>query len=87
MAAESETVHHARAAGVLDRIVTVFCDLGPDDQWPGTKELAAEHAAFYGLRHEVVYRTVPGPDGKPVQQTLGEHIEQRGKWPDAANRY
>ena len=87
MAALAETVRHARKAEVPDRVITVFCDLGPDDEWPGTKELAAEHAAFYGLRHEVVYRTVPGPDGEPVPQTLGEHIEQRGKWPDAANRY
>src|ERR1039457_3784052 len=43
MAALAETVRHARKAGVLDRVITVFCDLGPGDEWPGTKELAAEH--------------------------------------------
>jgi 3'-phosphoadenosine 5'-phosphosulfate sulfotransferase (PAPS reductase)/FAD synthetase len=81
------TVQAAEAAGVRDRVVTVFCDLGDKDEWPGTKELAAEHAAHYGLRHEVVFRTIPGPDGQPVQQTLSEHIEARGMWPDAARRY
>lgn len=42
IAALAETVRHARKAGVLDRVITVFCDLGPGDEWPGTKELAAE---------------------------------------------
>ena len=86
-AALDETVRAADAAGVRDRIVTVFCDLGDDDEWPGTRELAAEHAAHYGLRHEVVFRQVTGPDGQRVQQTLSEHIERRGMWPDAARRY
>lgn len=81
------TVQAAEAAGVRDRIVTVFCDLGEDDEWPGTLDLAAEHAAHYGLRHEVVFREVEGPDGQRVQQTLSEHIEARGMWPDAARRY
>jgi len=82
-----ETVGAAEAAGVRDRVVTVFCDLGDDDEWPGTRELAAGHAAHYRLRHEVVCRQVTGPDGQRVQQTLSEHIEQRGMWPDAARRY
>src|SRR5712691_9649277 len=76
-----ETVRAADAAGVRDRLVTVFCDLGEDDEWPGTLELAAEHAAFYGIRHEIVCRIA---DGK--QQTLSEHIEARGMWPAAATR-
>ena len=86
-AALDETVRAADAAGVRDRIVTVFCDLGDEDEWPGTRELAAEHAAHYGLRHEVVCREVISADGERVQQTLSEHIEQRGMWPDAARRY
>ncbi len=86
-AALDETVRAADAAGVRDRIVTVFCDLGDEDEWPGTRELAAEHAAHYALRHEVVRREITGPDGQRVQQSLSEHIEQRGKWPDAARRY
>ena len=40
-AALDETVRAADAAGVRDRIVTVFCDLGDEDEWPGTRELAA----------------------------------------------
>jgi 3'-phosphoadenosine 5'-phosphosulfate sulfotransferase (PAPS reductase)/FAD synthetase len=86
-AALHRTVVAAEAAGVLDRVVTVFADLGPDDEWPGTAELAAEHAAFYGLAHEVVCREVTAPDGRRVRKTLTEHIEARGLWPDAARRY
>ncbi|MFF5573071.1 hypothetical protein [Streptomyces luteogriseus] len=62
---------HARDAGVLDRIVCVHADLG-SAEWEGTKELAAEHAAAYGLRclrFEVVVRN--GGD-------LIERIEERG---------
>ena len=54
---------------------------------PGPRELAAEHAAHYGLRHEVVYREIVTEDGDRVQQTLSEHIEERGMWPDSARRY
>jgi 3'-phosphoadenosine 5'-phosphosulfate sulfotransferase (PAPS reductase)/FAD synthetase len=86
-AALDETVRAADTAGVRDRIVTVFCDLGDEDEWPGTRELAAEHAAHYGLRHEVVRREITTPGGQRMQQTLSEHIEQRSKWPDAARRY
>ena len=86
-AALDETVRAADAAGVRDRIVTVFCDLGDEDEWPGTRELAAEHAEHYGLRHEVVRREITTPGGERVQQSLSDHIEQRGKWPDAARRY
>jgi 3'-phosphoadenosine 5'-phosphosulfate sulfotransferase (PAPS reductase)/FAD synthetase len=85
-AALDVTWRAAATAGVTDRLVTVFADLGEHDEWPGTRELAAEHAAHYGIRHEVVWRTVPGPDG-PVQETLSEHILRRGMWPDAARRY
>ncbi|MEU2264967.1 phosphoadenosine phosphosulfate reductase family protein [Streptomyces olindensis] len=67
----------ARDAGVLDRIVCVHADLG-SAEWEGTKELAAEHAATYGLRFEVVARN--GGD-------LIERIEERGMFPDADNRW
>jgi 3'-phosphoadenosine 5'-phosphosulfate sulfotransferase (PAPS reductase)/FAD synthetase len=82
-----ETVRLATAAGARDRIVTVFADLGDDDEWPGTKELAAEHADHYGIRHEVVFREITNDAGERVQQSLSEHIEARGMWPDAARRY
>src|SRR6185437_10786523 len=74
-AALHRTILAATAAGVTDRVMTVFADLGP------------EHARFYGVPHEVVYREITGPDGQKVQQTLTQHIEQRGKWPDASRRY
>jgi 3'-phosphoadenosine 5'-phosphosulfate sulfotransferase (PAPS reductase)/FAD synthetase len=34
-----------------------------------------------------VCREVTGPDGHRTQQTLTQHIEQRGLWPDATRRY
>ncbi|WP_067469652.1 phosphoadenosine phosphosulfate reductase family protein [Nocardia amamiensis] len=71
------TVTAARAAGVAHRITAVHADLGRAE-WPGTAALAAEHAAFYGLRFETVARR--GPD-------LLARIEERGRFPDAARRW
>jgi 3'-phosphoadenosine 5'-phosphosulfate sulfotransferase (PAPS reductase)/FAD synthetase len=81
------TLAAADAAGVRDRIVVVFADLGEADEWPGTLELAREHAENYGVRFEVVCREVTGDDGARRPQGLIEHIEKRGMWPDAARRY
>jgi 3'-phosphoadenosine 5'-phosphosulfate sulfotransferase (PAPS reductase)/FAD synthetase len=81
------TVRAAEHAGVRDRVMTVFADLGDDDEWPGTRELAAAHAAHYGVPHVVVRREVTNAAGERVPQSLSEHIEQRGMWPDAARRY
>lgn len=82
-------VARCTAAGIpLSRVVCVFADLGDDDEWPGTPEIAALHAAYYGLRFITVHRLVPDPDGggkKP--QSLIEHIWDRGMWPDPRNRY
>ena len=86
-AALDVTYQAAAAAGVAGRLVTVFADLGEQDEWPGTAELAAEHAAHYGIRHERVFREVTAPDGTRAQQTLSEHILQRGLWPDFDCRY
>ncbi len=80
-------VEAAAAAGLHDRVVAVFADLGEDDEWPGTAELAREHAGHYGVRFEVVRREVTGPDGTRRPQGLFEHIEARGMWPDARRRY
>ena len=60
------------------RLIAVHCDLGRVE-WEGTRELAGEQAAHYGLRFEVV-RNRNWAD-------LLERIESRGKWPDAKNRY
>ncbi|WP_432001610.1 phosphoadenosine phosphosulfate reductase family protein [Streptomyces sioyaensis] len=78
MAMLDELARQADAAGVpRDRIVCVHADLGRAE-WEGTRELAAEHAATYGLRFEVVSRT--GLD-------LVDRIEERGMFPDASNRW
>jgi 3'-phosphoadenosine 5'-phosphosulfate sulfotransferase (PAPS reductase)/FAD synthetase len=78
----------ARVAGVLDRVTAVFADLGEADEWPGTPELAAEHAAHYGLRFITTCRQVTDPaTGEKRQQGLLEYIEGRGGWPTKNNRY
>lgn len=71
----------ASAAGVVERIVVVHADLG-DAEWDGVAHLAAEHAAHYGLRFELVGRA---RDGKV--ETILDRVAQRGKWPDAARRW
>lgn len=72
----------ARAAGVLDRVVVVHADLG-DAEWDGVPELAAEHAAHYGLRFELARRTAA--DGHT--ETILERVASRGMWPDSARRW
>jgi 3'-phosphoadenosine 5'-phosphosulfate sulfotransferase (PAPS reductase)/FAD synthetase len=71
----------ARAAGVLDRLVVVHADLG-EAEWAGTADLAREHAAFYGLRFEIVARRRGGR-----VETILERVAERGMWPDAARRW
>ena len=71
-------VEDAQAEGVRDRLVAVHADLGRVE-WPGTRELAAEHAAHYGIRFEVVRN--------PNWADLLERIEARGAFPDAARRW
>jgi 3'-phosphoadenosine 5'-phosphosulfate sulfotransferase (PAPS reductase)/FAD synthetase len=80
-AALDVVVEAARAADVLDRMVVVHADLG-DNEWPETAELAAEHAAHYGLRFEVVSRQRDGH-----VETILERVAERGMWPDAARRW
>ena len=76
-------VRQAEAAGGRDRIVCVFADLGDDDEWEGTEDIARHHAEVYSLRFIVVRK---GENkGEPV--TLLQHIEKRGMWPDRQNRF
>jgi len=70
-------VEQADIAGVRDRIVCFHADLGRVE-WAGTAELAAEHAAAYGLR----IITIARPQGD-----LLDHIEARGMFPSSAARY
>jgi 3'-phosphoadenosine 5'-phosphosulfate sulfotransferase (PAPS reductase)/FAD synthetase len=67
----------AREQGVLNRVVAVHADLGRVE-WKGTRELAEEHAAHYGIPIVVVRRE----KGDLLQQ-----VEERGMWPDNQNRY
>jgi len=69
------TVVAARAAGCLDKIVVVHCDLG-EAEWPGVRDLARRQAERYGLKFIVV-----ADEGG----FLGM-VEKRGKWPDAKRR-
>lgn len=62
---------------VLHRVVAVHSDLGRVE-WKGTKDLAAEHAAHYGIRFEVIRRR---------QGDLLDHVRQRRKWPAPKQRY
>ncbi len=66
-----------REAGIMDRLVVVHCDLGRVE-WEGTRELAQEQAAHYGVRFEVVSR----PQGD-----LLTHIEKREMFPGPSTRY
>lgn len=70
-------VWEAAAAGVLDRVVAVHADLGRVE-WPGTAELAEEHAVKYGVRF--IKKARPQGD-------LLTHIEQRGMFPSSTTRY
>lgn len=80
-------VERAKALEVEDRIVVVHADLGRME-WPGTRAIAESHADRYGLRFEVVTRTIIDPaTGERRRQDLLEHIQARGKFPDAARRY
>lgn len=69
-------VEQARLEGVFDRLVVVHADLGRVE-WKGTKTLAAEQAAHYGIRFEVVSR----------KQDLLDQVAQRGMWPSNKQRY
>jgi 3'-phosphoadenosine 5'-phosphosulfate sulfotransferase (PAPS reductase)/FAD synthetase len=76
-------VEKSDCLGIRARIVVLHCDLGLSPkghpiEWPGTKELAQEHAEHYGLRFIVVQRKVRG---------FLEEIEKRGMFPSSGQRY
>ena len=70
-------VELADKEGVRDRLVVVHADLGRVE-WQGTADLAERQAKHYGVRFEKMAR----PQGD-----LLEHIENRGMFHDAKNRY
>lgn len=71
-------VELARAQGAdLEKFLVVHCDLGRVE-WAGTRELAEEQAAAYGVRFVAVSR----PQGDLLEQ-----IEARGMFPSSTARY
>jgi 3'-phosphoadenosine 5'-phosphosulfate sulfotransferase (PAPS reductase)/FAD synthetase len=71
-----------------ERFVVVHCDLGRVE-WKGTAELAAEQAAHYGLRFEIVRREL----GDLLDQVEQRHQANLAKgneippWPSSAARW
>lgn len=65
------------ASAIRHRMVVVHADLGRME-WPGVKELAAEQAAHYGVRFEVVTRQ---------SGDILHHARRRGRWPDSSRRW
>jgi 3'-phosphoadenosine 5'-phosphosulfate sulfotransferase (PAPS reductase)/FAD synthetase len=63
---------------MVDELVVVHADLGRME-WPGTPELAEEHARHYGLRFEVVRNE--GWDD------LLARVRGRRRWPGPTTRY
>lgn len=81
-AALAEVVDAAEAAGVRDRLTVVHADLG-ESEWPGTVQLAADHAARYELPFTVAARRHPNG----TVETILERVATRGRWPDAKRRW
>lgn len=89
-------VEMADGAGVRDRMVVVHCDLGRME-WSGTRELAEEQAAHYGLRFEVVKREGTEYKGRVLGDLLDQVIErheanlangkQQPPWPSSTARW
>lgn len=69
------TVAAAKAAGCLQKVRVMHCDLG-QAEWPGVRQLARRQAEHYGLPFLVV-----ASDGG----FLGM-VEDRQRWPDAQRR-
>jgi 3'-phosphoadenosine 5'-phosphosulfate sulfotransferase (PAPS reductase)/FAD synthetase len=78
----------AKAEGISDRVIVVHADLGRVE-WEGTKELAAEQAAHYGFRFEVVSREL----GDLLDQVEQRHASNQAKgkdhapWPSSEARW
>jgi 3'-phosphoadenosine 5'-phosphosulfate sulfotransferase (PAPS reductase)/FAD synthetase len=71
-------VEQVDQAGVpRSRVVVAHADIGRVE-WPGTRELAEEHARHYSLAFIAIAR----PQGD-----LLDHIAKRGKFPSPAARY
>jgi 3'-phosphoadenosine 5'-phosphosulfate sulfotransferase (PAPS reductase)/FAD synthetase len=78
----------AKDQGVSERVIVVHADLGRVE-WEGTKELAAEQAAAYDFRFEVVSREL----GDLLDQVEQRHASNQAKgkdhapWPSSEARW
>lgn len=89
-----KVVKAAKAAGVLDRVVVLHCDLGRVE-WAGTRELAERQADHYRLPFQVRRKT----GGDLLDQVWERHLKLKAKaeregldrvapaWPSSAARY
>lgn len=68
--------------GVLDRVYAIHCDLGRVE-WKGTKELAADHAAHYGLRFYTVRREL----GDLLDHALERGLRGKPAFPGYSTRW
>ena len=75
----------AKRLGISDRVVVVHADLGENVEWEGTKALAAEQAAFYGLRFEVRTNAKRDILGQVTQRFADR--PDAPSWPSSAARW
>src|SRR5215813_10529461 len=79
----TEVIRQADLQGYPRSQIVVSHQCLGQSEWTGTLELARQQAQFYGLRFETSkYRNIA-----KQELTLLEHVEKRGMWPDANNRY
>lgn len=77
-------VAQAKAEGVFDRCIALHCDLG-QLEWAGTKQLAKEQAAFYGLPFRVALK----PGGDILDRVLRNYQARphQAPWPGQTTRF
>jgi 3'-phosphoadenosine 5'-phosphosulfate sulfotransferase (PAPS reductase)/FAD synthetase len=84
-AALGVVVAAAQAAGVMDRVHVIHCDLGRAE-WAGTQELTIAQAKAYGIPEERIHVTrAQDLAGNTID--LVAMIERRGKFPSNTARY
>ena len=77
-----ELVTLATESGNLHKVRVVHADLGRVE-WPGTRELAEEQVAHYGLELDVVQKK----DTERAPRDMLERVRVRGMWPSSAARW
>jgi 3'-phosphoadenosine 5'-phosphosulfate sulfotransferase (PAPS reductase)/FAD synthetase len=78
-------VEAARAAGVMDRVHVIHCDLGRAE-WAGTREVAIAQAVAYGIPESRIHIT-QAQDKNGASLDLVDLIERRKMFPSSTARY